>query len=46
MSDCVIEGDLKIRDSIISNNSQIIVTESHNTNEKIFLLGEGTKIIF
>ena len=46
MSDCVIEGDLKIRDSIISNNSQIIVTESHNTNEKIFLLGEGTKIRF
>ena len=46
MSDCIIEGDLKIRNSIISNNSQITVTESNNKNEKIFLLGEGTKIIF
>jgi len=46
MSDCIIEGDLKIRNSIISNNSQITVTESNNKNEKLFLLGEGTKIIF
>ena len=44
MTDCVIDISLKIRDSIISSNSQII----HNTlNEKnnVFLLGEGTKII-
>ena len=46
MSDCIIEGNLKIRNSIISNNSQITITEPNNKNEKIFLLGEGTKIIF
>jgi len=41
MSDCVISSKLKIRDSIISSNATI--TES-NEEEKIFLLGEGTKI--
>ena len=42
MANCKIEGDLKIRQSIISSNSQI---DSKKTKtEKIFLLGEGTKI--
>lgn len=44
MSGCNIEGNLKIRDSIIAFNSEIIKTD--NINENVFLLGEGTKIAF
>lgn len=45
MSGCNIEGDFKIRDSIIAFNSEIISNKENNQN-KIFLLGEGTKISF
>ena len=41
MSDCIISSKSKIRNSIISSNANIIESEE---NEKIFLLGEGTKI--
>lgn len=41
MSGCNISGDFSIKDSIIAFNSEI--TKSDTTN-KIFLLGEGTKI--
>ena len=43
MKDCKIEGDFRIRDSIISSNSQVHINEK-TRNEKVFLLGEGTKI--
>jgi len=43
MQNCEIDTTVKIRDSIISNNSKIIQSEK-TTGEKIFLLGEGTKI--
>jgi len=43
MSECKIEGKIKIKKSIISYSSSIL---SEPTNiEKTFLLGEGTKII-
>jgi len=42
MENCKIEGDISIKDSIIAKNSSI---NSENNEEKIFLLGEGTKII-
>ena len=42
MSNCHIDGDFKIRNSIVAFNSEIVLTS--NTNSKIFLLGEGTKI--
>ncbi len=42
MSGCNIDGDIKIRNSIIAFNSEIIKTK--NVDSKIFLLGEGTKI--
>lgn len=41
MSGCNISGDFIISDSIIAFNSEITKSDSHN---KIFLLGEGTKI--
>jgi len=41
MSDCTIRAGIKIRNSIIAFNSEI--TKS-NTQNKVFLLGEGTKI--
>lgn len=41
MSGCTIEGDFIIKDSIIAFNSEI--TRSNSPN-KVFLLGEGTKI--
>jgi len=41
MSGCNINGDFTIKDSIIAFNAEI--TKS-NTPDKIFLLGEGTKI--
>ena len=42
MSDCNIDGNFKIRDSIIAFNSEIVKT--NNTDSNVFLLGEGTKI--
>ena len=41
MENCKIEGNITITDSIIAKNSNI---NSENNKEKIFLLGEGTKI--
>ena len=41
MSNCIISSKTKIKNSIISSNSEIIKSDE---NEKIFLLGEGTKI--
>lgn len=43
MSGCVIDCDIKIRQSIISHNSEII-SKNENGDNKIFLLGEGSKI--
>lgn len=43
MSDCIINSPIKIRNSIISSNSQIQI-KNDSQNEKIFLLGEGTRI--
>ena len=42
MENCVIDSNMKIRDSIIASNSSI-TTDSNNA-EKVLLLGEGTKI--
>ncbi len=42
MSDCEINGNFKIRNSIIASNSKILGSD---LDEKVFLLGEGTKII-
>lgn len=44
MSGCNIECNVKIRNSIIAYNSTIINDQSKQ-NEKVFLLGEGTKVI-
>ena len=44
MSDCKIECKVKIRNSIIAYNSTIVYDQTKQ-NEKVFLLGEGTKII-
>ncbi len=43
MNDCIISGKLRIKNSIIAKNSHILL-EKENNDEKIFLLGEGTKI--
>lgn len=43
MSNCIIDCNMKIRNSIISHNSQIIYNKE-NENNKIFLIGEGSKI--
>ncbi len=43
MSGCEIDCDIKIKNSIIAFNSQIIAKKDNSKN-KIFLLGEGTKI--
>ena len=43
MKNCKINVQTKIKNSIISNNSEIIQGKISN-EEKIFLLGEGTKI--
>ena len=45
MAGCSINGNFQIRDSIIAFNSEIILNKENNQN-KIFLLGEGTKISF
>ena len=42
MSDCNIDGDFKIQNSIIALNSDIV--KNNNTNNNVLLLGEGTKI--
>ena len=42
MPGCNIDGDFKIRDSIIAFNSEIVRTD--NADRNVFLLGEGTKI--
>jgi len=44
MSNCEINYNTKIRKSIIATNSSI-VSNSTNQGEKMFLLGEGTKIL-
>ena len=41
MENCEIKGDVSIKDSIIAKNSSIHSEENKN---KVFLLGEGTKI--
>ena len=43
MSNCEINSDVNIKDSIIAFNSDIR-TNLKNKTEKIFLLGEGTRI--
>jgi glucose-1-phosphate thymidylyltransferase len=43
MKNCEIDSTANIRNSIISNNSKIIQLDK-STEEKIFLLGEGTKV--
>jgi len=42
MHGCNIDGDFMIKDSIIAFNSDIV--KSKNSKNKVFLLGEGTKI--
>ena len=44
MENCLIQSPIKIVNSIISTNSQIIMGKNENEN-KVLLLGEGTKII-
>jgi len=44
MSNCTISGNIPIKNSIIASNSYIS-KENSNNEQKIFLLGEGTKII-
>ena len=43
MTNCKINFEGKIKDSIISNDSEII-QKNNSENSKVFLLGEGTKI--
>ena len=43
MSNCIINTPIKIRNSIISSNSNIQIKKD-SQDEKIFLLGEGTRI--
>jgi len=45
MENCKIDLDVNIRNSIVSNNSEII-SDNKSNNESVFLLGEGTKIFF
>lgn len=42
MDNCIINSKIKIRNSIIAKNSSIFLDQSND--EKVFLLGEGTKI--
>jgi glucose-1-phosphate thymidylyltransferase len=42
MENCTIDSNMKIRNSIIASNSSI--TTDADNNEKVLLLGEGTKI--
>ena len=43
MSNCELECDISIKDSIISKNSLLIQTDEKKI-ESVFLLGEGTKV--
>ncbi len=45
MSECLIQGSITIRDSIISSKCHI-KKNKNESEKKIFLLGEGTKISF
>ena len=42
MSDCEVNSNISIKDSIISKNS--VIQSNEIDNEKIFMLGEGTKV--
>ena len=42
MSNCIIDGKLNIKNSIIASNSKI--SRKQNNDDKNFLLGEGTQI--
>jgi len=42
MENCLIDSNMKIRNSILASNSTI--TLDNNNDEKVLLLGEGTKI--
>jgi hypothetical protein len=42
MENCIIDSNMKIRNSILASNSSITIDAKNN--EKILLLGEGTKI--
>ena len=42
MENCLIDSNMKIRNSILASNSSITVDD--NNDEKVLLLGEGTKI--
>jgi glucose-1-phosphate thymidylyltransferase len=44
MNNCEIEKNVNIRNSIISSNSSI--KQNKTKNEQVFLLGEGTKVLF
>lgn len=44
MNNCEIEKNVNIKNSIISSNSKI--KQNSHQNEQVFLLGEGTKILF
>ncbi|MBL77146.1 MAG: glucose-1-phosphate thymidylyltransferase [Chloroflexi bacterium] len=43
MKECKIDSDINIKDSIIANNSEITSNKNSDDN-RIFLLGEGSKI--
>lgn len=43
MSNCTIDCNIRIRKSIISHNSEILY-KKENSDNKVFLLGEGSKI--
>jgi hypothetical protein len=43
MSNCTIQGKIKIAESIIAANSNILL--ENNRDNKVFLLGEGTRIV-
>lgn len=43
MSNCTIQGKIKIAKSIIATNSNILL--ENNRDNKVFLLGEGTRIV-
>ena len=44
MNNCEIEKNVNLKNSIISSNSSI--KQNNTQNEQIFLLGEGTKVLF
>ena len=42
MENCIIDSNMKIRNSILASNSSITI--DNENDEKVLLLGEGTKI--